>query len=212
MDDPEPKREGGRAARRASDTHQRLLQAAISVFSELGFDGCAIEDITEKADVGKGTFYRHFHDKHAILAALIERALNDLETRIAKSPTPAASLETSLSHLVHAHTAMYREQRDLFLLILQAQAMMATRKASLPELHAPFARYWSLLENQLAFAPTPGATPAHPPSLAAAVSGSVFGTIMASLAAMPPDAVEARLNDLSKTIVSGIVQHLRCAV
>lgn len=212
MDDPEPKREGGRAARRASDTHQRLLQAALSVFNEMGFDGCAIEDITEKADVGKGTFYRHFHDKHAILAVLIERALDDLEKRIVPTPTPAAPIETCLAHIIQAHAAMYRERRDLFLLILQTQAMMVTRKASLPELHAPFARYWTLLETQLTFSPTPGATPINPHALAATVSGSFFGAIMASLAAMPPETIEARLNDLGKTIVSGIIQHLRCAV
>lgn len=209
MDDPEPKREGGRAARRASDTHQRLLQAALSIFNEMGFDGCAIEDITEKADVGKGTFYRHFHDKHAILVALIDRVLNDLGPRITRSQPSVTTIENCISAVVSAHMSMYRERQDLFMLFLQAHGMMAARKESLPELQPAFARYWSLLEAHLAVTPAPGVTPTTPKALASAVSGSIFGMIMAGLSAMPREAVEARLDAMSNVIVAGIAQHLR---
>jgi AcrR family transcriptional regulator len=46
-----------RRERRASATRQRLLDAARAVFAEKGLDLTSIGDITERADVGKGTFY-----------------------------------------------------------------------------------------------------------------------------------------------------------
>ena len=209
MDDPEPKREGGRAARRASDTHQRLLQAALSVFNELGFDGCAIEDITERADVGKGTFYRHFHDKVAILTSLIEQAVSFIENRIAiPSPTPSM-LEHSVSTVVRAHLAMFKEHRELFLIFLQAHSMMAVRKESLPYLQTPFTQYWTLLEAQLSGAAASHTPSANPRFLASAVSGSIFGIVMANLAAMSEEVNNDQMDALCNALVAGIVQHLR---
>jgi len=51
-----------RTQRRASKTRNRLLKAALSVFAEVGTDATTIEMITQRADLGKGTFYRHFAD------------------------------------------------------------------------------------------------------------------------------------------------------
>jgi AcrR family transcriptional regulator len=209
MDDPEPKREGGRAARRASDTHHRLLQAALLIFNELGIDGCAIEDITEKADVGKGTFYRHFHDKNAILAALINQAVNDIESRITKPSAPLSSQADITSHLIRAHVAMFREHRELFLLFLQSQGLMASRKESLPELQISFSHYWNLLETQFAASQPPNTSTDNTRLLATVVSGSVFGVIMAGLAAMPKETVEEKMETLCNAIVAGIGQQLR---
>jgi AcrR family transcriptional regulator len=209
MDDPEPKREGGRAARRASDTHQRLLQAALSVFNGMGFDGCAIEDITEKADVGKGTFYRHFHDKHAILASLVSQAVNDIESRMAKAITPSTSQADIAAKIIRSHIAMFREHRDLFLLFLQAQELMAARRDSLPELQSSFAHYWKLVESQFAGTQPLNASPENTRLLAAVVSGSVFGIIMAGLSSMSKEMVEGKVETLCNAIVAGIGQPLR---
>lgn len=50
---------------------QRLLDAAYALFQEKGAANTTIDDIVQQASVAKGTFYLYFHDKNAILDALI---------------------------------------------------------------------------------------------------------------------------------------------
>ena len=73
---------GGRRERHRTETRDRLFRAALELFAERGFLETTVEDITESADVGKGTFFNYFPTKEHILAefggqrtAAVERAL-----------------------------------------------------------------------------------------------------------------------------------------
>ncbi|SOE63307.1 transcriptional regulator, TetR family [Burkholderia sp. D7] len=61
-----------RGARRKRETRTRLLDAALRLMAEKGMGSVAINDITEAADVGFGSFYNHFESKEGIFAALVE--------------------------------------------------------------------------------------------------------------------------------------------
>ena len=72
----------GRRERHRTETRDRLYRAALALFAERGFLETTVEDITEAADVGKGTFFNYFPTKEHILAefggqrtAAMERAL-----------------------------------------------------------------------------------------------------------------------------------------
>src|SRR6478735_3904550 len=60
-----------RASRRKHETRVRLLDAAFRLMAERGMEAVAINEITETADVGFGSFYNHFESKEAIYAAVI---------------------------------------------------------------------------------------------------------------------------------------------
>jgi AcrR family transcriptional regulator len=66
-----------RGARRKLETRARLLEAALLLMSEKSIDRVAINEITEAADVGFGSFYNHFESKEEIFAALIDWAFED---------------------------------------------------------------------------------------------------------------------------------------
>jgi AcrR family transcriptional regulator len=73
---------GGRRERHRAETRDRLYSAALRLFAERGFLETTVEDITESADVGKGTFFNYFPTKEHVLAefggqrtAAVERAL-----------------------------------------------------------------------------------------------------------------------------------------
>jgi AcrR family transcriptional regulator len=57
----------GRRERKAAETRERIFVAAISLFAERGVENVTVEQITEKADVGKGTFFNYFPNKEAVL-------------------------------------------------------------------------------------------------------------------------------------------------
>ena len=62
-------RPAGRRERRRTEIRERLYRAALGLFAERGYFETTVEDITEAADVGKGTFFNHFPTKEHVLAA-----------------------------------------------------------------------------------------------------------------------------------------------
>ncbi len=66
-----------RGARRKRETRARLLDAALRLMAHKGMEGVAINEITEAADVGFGSFYNHFESKEAIYAALMDQVFED---------------------------------------------------------------------------------------------------------------------------------------
>ena len=62
----------GRRERRKSETRERIFRAALSLFAERGFFGTTVEDITEAADVGKGTFFSYFPSKEHVFGMMHE--------------------------------------------------------------------------------------------------------------------------------------------
>jgi AcrR family transcriptional regulator len=64
-----------RGARRKRETRERLFRAAFRLLAERGVDGVAINEITEAADVGFGSFYNRFTSKEALHEALFEEVV-----------------------------------------------------------------------------------------------------------------------------------------
>jgi AcrR family transcriptional regulator len=71
-----------RRQRRSADIRERLFRGALELFAQKGFVETTVEDITEAADVGKGTFFNYFPSKDHILLAFGEMQLNKLEAAI----------------------------------------------------------------------------------------------------------------------------------
>ena len=62
----------GRRQRRAAETRLRLFRCALKLFAKRGFAYVTVEDITEAADVGKGTFFNYFESKDHVLSVMAE--------------------------------------------------------------------------------------------------------------------------------------------
>jgi AcrR family transcriptional regulator len=65
----------GRRERRKERTRKQIFRAAMRLFGQKGIFATTVEEITEAADVGKGTFFNYFPSKEAILSALAEHQL-----------------------------------------------------------------------------------------------------------------------------------------
>ncbi len=78
--DPKPQR----GAKRKRDTRARLLGAALHLMAYRGVAGVTINEITEQADVGFGSFYNHFESKDAIYAALIDEVIGHFAVALDK--------------------------------------------------------------------------------------------------------------------------------
>jgi AcrR family transcriptional regulator len=64
--------------RRVKRTQNLLAKALIALTLEKGYDAITIRDITQRADVGYATFFRHYHDKDELLQDVLEVVLEEL--------------------------------------------------------------------------------------------------------------------------------------
>jgi len=64
--------------RRIRRTQQLLAQALIALTLEKGYEAVTIREITERADVGYATFFRHYHDKDALLQEVLDALVEEI--------------------------------------------------------------------------------------------------------------------------------------
>jgi len=94
------------APKKSEETRTRILEAALAVFRERGFDSATMREIAARAEVAVGAAYYYFDSKDAIVMAFYERAQEEIgpstEAMLAKSKT----LETRLRGII-AHKLEY---------------------------------------------------------------------------------------------------------
>jgi AcrR family transcriptional regulator len=90
----------GRRQRRAAETRVRLFRCALQLFAERGFPNVTVEDITEAADVGKGTFFNYFATKDHVLCVMAEIQLGKVKEAIANVGQGKQTIRTVLHRLV----------------------------------------------------------------------------------------------------------------
>jgi AcrR family transcriptional regulator len=71
-----------RRARRSAATRESLFRAALDLFAAKGFAETTVEDITEAADVGKGTFFNYFPSKDHLLVAFSDMQIGKLQVAV----------------------------------------------------------------------------------------------------------------------------------
>jgi AcrR family transcriptional regulator len=100
-------------ARWEPGARERLLVAAVDLFTEQGYDETTVSQIAVRAGVTKSTFFRHFPDKREILAAGQEALSQLLAAGIADAPVGASPLEAVAAGLERVSSAMGAVNRDL---------------------------------------------------------------------------------------------------
>jgi len=89
----------GRRQRRRAETRERIFRAALGLFAEHGFTATTVEEITEAADVGKGTFFNYFRNKEDVLSALAEVQLDKYAHAIRAAESGALTPRQALREL-----------------------------------------------------------------------------------------------------------------
>jgi len=145
-------RQLSRRERKKRETRRSLMEAGLRLFSERGFNATTVKDITDAADVAKGTFFNYFDTKEAILPAIAAHRLKQLEVTLMPergAPTsPTARIKLALrlvaedplceKQLAHQLFAAMMDRREigpghalrdlLFQQVRQAQAVGEIRQ------------------------------------------------------------------------------------
>ena len=100
-------------ARWEPGARERLVLAAVDLFTEQGYDATTVTEIAERAGVTKSTFFRHFPDKRELLVAGQETLSRLLAEGISAAPEAASPLQAVASGLERACEAMGPANREL---------------------------------------------------------------------------------------------------
>jgi len=100
-------------ARWEPGARERMVLAAVDLFTEQGYDATTVAQIAERAGVTKSTFFRHFADKRELLVAGQEALSRLLAEGIAEAPETASPLEAVAAGLERASSAMGPMNREL---------------------------------------------------------------------------------------------------
>lgn len=103
----------GRRERRRAETRERLYRCALQLFAERGFFNTTVEDITEAADVGKGTFFNYFPTKEHVLGVLAEIQLRKAGEALQTALAGKEQVRDVLSRFFHRAAEEPARSREL---------------------------------------------------------------------------------------------------
>ncbi len=115
-----------RRSRKKEQTRRGIFSAAMKLFADRDYDAVTIEDICERADVAKATFFLHFPNKAALLTEFNERMTANLQRRL---EDVSGSAEDKLRFMVDALVDDWEENAE----IMRKMVREFLNQPSLPE-------------------------------------------------------------------------------
>lgn len=134
-----------RRERKKDETRERIFREAVKLFRQKGFESTTVDDITERADVAKGTFFNYFPKKDSVLAYLSEKRLVETEANAEAILAGRKSARQKLIEIYSQAATAYEEDRDLSRYVLNE--LMA--RAFAPSKEDGHAQRWHALIGQV---------------------------------------------------------------
>jgi AcrR family transcriptional regulator len=115
--------------RRVRRTRTAIREAFLSLVLEHGYDNVGVDDIAERADVARATFYAHYATKDVLLEVLFGEISSELVARVAQAgPEAVHTVQVRTVARLYAHA---EELRDLYLVVLRGAGQGRARLAYL---------------------------------------------------------------------------------
>ncbi|MFN8475603.1 MAG: TetR/AcrR family transcriptional regulator [Anaerolineae bacterium] len=98
-----------KADRRTQRTRRLLEQALVALTIEKRYDQITVQDIIDRADVGRSTFYAHYRDKEDLLVSSVDTMFEDLTSQLDARTQGSGSLVPALELFEHvtSHQGLY---------------------------------------------------------------------------------------------------------
>ncbi|CAM5456126.1 TetR/AcrR family transcriptional regulator [Streptomyces xanthochromogenes] len=100
----------GRRERNKQRMRARIFSAALSLFAEKGFEQTKVDDITERADVARGTFFNHFQHKEELVTTWSSQRLSRFEEKLRQGTPTNEDLSVALGRCMTALVEVNEEE------------------------------------------------------------------------------------------------------
>ncbi|MCA1726762.1 MAG: TetR/AcrR family transcriptional regulator [Actinobacteria bacterium] len=156
----EPAVKRGRGRPRSDEvreaTRRRILDAALTVFSDAGYHGSSVDDVVRASGLSKGGFYFHFPSKEALFSALYDECANQLYERAATAAAGEPEVLDRLAAGVREFLRACYERRSAKLIFAEAAGMNPVLDRKREETMSRFA---AMVQTELEEAMSTGTIP-----------------------------------------------------
>ncbi|MGH9169846.1 MAG: TetR family transcriptional regulator [Acidimicrobiales bacterium] len=102
------------------ERRRRVIEAAMSLAAEGGYEAVQMRDVAERADVALGTVYRYFTSKDHLLAAALVHWIEQLADKLYDAPLKGADASERVAHLLERSMRVMNRQPQLVAALLAA--------------------------------------------------------------------------------------------
>lgn len=110
--------EPGRRERKKDETRRRIFEVAIALFREKGFEATTVDEITERADVARGTFFNYFPRKESVFSYIAEQQTAAIEEMRPQLLASDASTFDIMMRMLRTAAEGYMHDREVSRLVL----------------------------------------------------------------------------------------------
>jgi AcrR family transcriptional regulator len=104
---------------KAEETGLRILESALALFREEGYDAATMRDIAQKAGVATGAAYYYYPSKDAIVMDFYQRSCAEMQPKIGTALENVAGLENRLRELIRVKIAYFAPNRGVLRALLR---------------------------------------------------------------------------------------------
>ncbi|WP_033068871.1 TetR/AcrR family transcriptional regulator [Thalassospira australica] len=133
----------GLRAQKKADKNRRILEAATTLFRQVGYDSARIEDIAEMAGVSVGTFYNYYKNKGDMLMATVSM---EVEEVLAAGDE---LIGRELDNVSDALSELIGKYYDHSLTYLSKEMWRTAMSLSIGQPETPFSKRYTALDHRL---------------------------------------------------------------
>ncbi|HMD25093.1 MAG TPA: helix-turn-helix domain-containing protein, partial [Streptosporangiaceae bacterium] len=100
---------------------EAVLQVAVEVFNERGYDGASMEDLSRRLGIAKSGIYHHVSGKEELLSLALDRALGGLATVTSRARALPAPAVERLEYLVRGSVEVLEAESPYVTLLLRVR-------------------------------------------------------------------------------------------
>lgn len=110
---------------------ESLLAVAVRVFTERGYDGTSMGDLSRASGLSKSSLYHHVESKEQLLRLALERALEPLLASLEEEGATAGPAIDRLRHLIRRDIEILTERLPYVMLLLRVHGNTETERWAL---------------------------------------------------------------------------------
>lgn len=114
-------------------TLERLLDVAVAVFTERGYDGTSFQHLSQASGLSKSSLYHHIESKEQLLRLSLERALEPLMASLGDERATSGRAIDRLRHLIESNLEIMAERMPYVTLLLSVRGNTETERWALDE-------------------------------------------------------------------------------
>lgn len=115
-------------AQKRSERHQTIVEAAATLFAELGYSECEMERVASSLSIGKGTLYLYFPGKQELFYACVDWGMTKLNCALRKAMEGLDEPFEKIGQAFRAYLEFFEVHPQFVELLLQERAIFKARK------------------------------------------------------------------------------------